>query len=763
MAAKAASAAQLDEALRYADPTYAAGVRAATETQSRLNDEYDKLAPKLVEVEASLQAMFAAQSAGVEPTDAATRIMAAYLKEIDALQTAMEKLRGDRGQQSITSATNTAKTIFNNNERARLSESLADAVMTGLTEGGESGAKSLQKILEAELSKPIKVTLQAVISSLMGGTAMASTGEVNGGIIQSLSNLYDKVAGINVGSGVGNFLMDKGTSLAGKLGMGDAAQQILGEFGAGMTNTATMQSASMAAQAGGAQLAGVIAGSVLNGVSGYGISKALSGGFKIEGLDVDAIAGIASMIPGVGPVAGVVGGLVNRAFGRGATEVRSQGLRGNFSAGGFSGENYTNLHQQGGWFSSSRDWTETSGVDADTVKRWSTAFEGVKTAVAGSATALGLSTGLINSYSKSIDIAAGSTAETVTAIFTGMADELARALVPNIAGLAKEGESAATTLNRLAVSLASVNASLAQTGQKTFAVSVAGAEAATSLADLHGGLDTLQSRTASYYTNYFSDTERAALNLDSMRKALATVNKTLPESKEALRKMVEGLDLQSAAGRAAHVVLMAMQEEFSTAMDVRAKDVAKAAEEAAAAAEKIKEAWRSIGDSLLTEADRIRGVVAQESGSSLAYLQGKFATLTAATRAGDQTAGGELSGVAAALNDAAAAQASSALELAILRSSVANSLVRTEQIVTGGRVSVNAPILTSNTAEDTKAMRAQIEALNARINELLTNTKAENQAQFSALNRLVSILDSTTQGGTSLSVTTRNGETVKTS
>jgi DNA segregation ATPase FtsK/SpoIIIE-like protein len=178
--------------------------------------------------------------------------------------------------------------------------------------------------------------------------------------------------------------------------------------------------------------------------------------------------------------------------------------------------------------------------------------------------------------------------------------------------------------------------------------------------------------------------------------------------------------------------------------------------------EKIRSAWKSIGDGLMNEVNRIRGMVAIESGYSLAYLQSEFAILTAATRAGDQVAGGKLSGVASAISEAAAMEARSALELAVMRSNVANSLERTNQIVTGAPVSVNTPILTSNAAEDTKAMRSQIEALNARINELTTNSKAENQAQFNALNRLVSIMDNATQGG-SMAVRTINGETVKTS
>jgi tape measure domain-containing protein len=215
---------------------------------------------------------------------------------------------------------------------------------------------------------------------------------------------------------------------------------------------------------------------------------------------------------------------------------------------------------------------------------------------------------------------------------------------------------------------------------------------------------------------------------------------SLHESNRAIYDQIKALEDSNAAAKVAEQIAREQQQ----------------------AAEQIRSAWKSIGDGLMDEVNRIRGMVAIESGYSLAYLQSEFAILTAATRAGDQVAGGKLSGVASAISEAAAMEARSALELAVMRSNVANSLERTNQIVTGAPVSVNTPILTSNAAEDTKAMRSQIEALNARINELTTNSKAENQAQFNALNRLVSIMDNATQGG-SMAVRTINGETVKTS
>jgi TP901 family phage tail tape measure protein len=582
---KAAAAAALDESLRYADPSYAAGVRASAAAQEALNDQYDKLVPNLKAAQENLDALISSQMDSGVPITAATDLMDKYNAQILALRTEMDQLKGEKGAGIKERAAATAKTILANSERDKLAGSLADAVIDGLTVGGDQSAKNLKKVLEDELSKPIKVNMQAMFSSVMGGTAFGGTGTLGGlggpgsTILNNLSSLYDKLTGgLNVGANVGQFLVDK--TGAGPIG------SLLGEFGSGMTNTATMQSASMAAQAGGAQLAGVIAGSVLNGVSGYGISKALSGGFKIDGLNVDAIAGIASMIPGIGPVAGVIGGLVNRAFGHGSTEVRAQGTRGTFGSSGFSGENYANMHQQGGWFTSDRNWTETSAIDAAVTKRWTTAFEGVKSAASDSAKAMGLSAASIADYSKSIDIAAGATSDTVLAIFSGMADELAIRLVPNIAGFAVEGEAARDTLARLASSLTVVNTWLTATHAALYAVSVSGAVAATELLKAHGGLEKFASVSQAFYDTYYSNGEKIADSQTKMRKALALLGYALPATNDGFRKLVEGLDLNTEAGRNAHAVLLNLAPEFATttaAVKTLAEEASKAATDAAEA------------------------------------------------------------------------------------------------------------------------------------------------------------------------------------
>lgn len=133
-----------------------------------------------------------------------------------------------------------------------------------------------------------------------------------------------------------------------------------------------------------------------------------------------------------GAIGGFVGGFLNNTLGGifgGKQSVVSQGTSGTFSGDSFSGQNYTNMHKKGGWFSSDRNWTEYSAIPYATVKAWSDAFVSIKGAATDLAESLGLSTGIITSYSKSINLAAGSSAEAVAAIFDGMLKDIVTALV----------------------------------------------------------------------------------------------------------------------------------------------------------------------------------------------------------------------------------------------------------------------------------------------------------------------------------------------
>ena len=111
------------------------------------------------------------------------------------------------------------------------------------------------------------------------------------------------------------------------------------------------------------------------------------------------------------------------------------------------------------------------------------------------------------------------------------------------------------------------------------------------------------------------------------------------------------------------------------------QDQQKAADEAAAAAEKLRSAWSQITDSLLSEVARIRGTM---DGGTRSYAQTltQFNAATLAARAGDQEAAKSLPGLSQSLLTAAADAATSAQDLARIQGQTAASLEQTVAIIT---------------------------------------------------------------------------------
>jgi hypothetical protein len=539
----------------------------------------------------------------------------------------------------------------------KIEDALTDSLMRGFERGKDFGQNlkdTLENMFKTMVLRPI---IQATIGGIgLGGAGGASAN--SGGGFGDLMKLKDLASS---GTNIMNFLTGK-TSMSSASGMWTRA----GDWLSTSSNN-TMANAGSWMQNN--PQAGAYLGMAGNAMAGYGISRSLSGGYKVGNKDyVSAIAGIASAIPSIGPIAGLVGAAVNRAFGMKAKQVTGDSLRGSFSESGADTSSVQSWFQKGGWFRGNRSGTNITAVTGELDAYMDSTIGKMFSAAREAAQILRMNADAINGFTQSIDL--------------------------NLSGLNEE--------------------------QRNKAIN-----------DALGG---------------FGDALAQKLGAESMDALVKFAQQVLQQRTQLENQLLQlqgnTTELRRRERDALHESNRALYDQIKALED--------------------RNAWKAIGDGLMNEVNRIRGMVASESGYSLAYLQSEFAILTAATRAGDQVAGGKLSGVASAISEAAAMEATSALELAVMRSNVANSLERTNQIVTGAPVSVNTPILTSNAAEDTKAMRSQIEALNARINELTTNSKAENQAQFNALNRLVSIMDNATQGG-SMAVRTINGETVKTS
>lgn len=463
-----------------------------------------------------------------------------------------------------------------------LSSSLADGIMTGLEEGGEAGKKKLRDTIVNELKKPVFMVINAVInaslSSLLGGVMGGGAiggGAIGGGGGGSLMGLLNVGSSINsaLTNGISGSISSAFSTFAGS-GVGQSL---------GLSNSAAIMGNNPSAfvPAGGQLTSlGSSIGSGLgmlgSGLAGYGISSALSGGYS-AGKGVNTIAGIASAIPGIGPIAGVIGGITNRAFGR---KLKDSGIEGTLGGtAGFEGSAYD--FYKGGWFRS--DKTKYKDLDPTVSKGLSDAFKSIQAQVGTFATVLGLNADKVASFTTDIKVSfkgldgAGTQAALAEALAKG-SNELAEQVLGSWTSYAKEGEKAIDTLTRLATNLTTVNTAFKNLGWTLMDKSLAGADAASKFAEKVGGLENFISLSNTYYENFYTEAERTANTTRDVAEALAKVGLEMPKTREGFRALVESQMALGDAGTDTMAALLKVSgafAEITPAADTAANSVDK--------------------------------------------------------------------------------------------------------------------------------------------------------------------------------------------
>lgn len=323
------------------------------------------------------------------------------------------------------------------------------------------------------------------------------------------------------------------------------------------------------------------AGSYLGGIgAGVGIGRAIGNGYSLNGGSGNSTVNIGTAIGAFfGPlgaaIGGAIGGLVNRAFGRGPKEVQSFGFQGDFNDNGFSGQNFQRWKQKGGWFRSDKHGTDFSAMDAGFVETLSMGFKALKSSTQEFGKALGLQSQLIAGYSKSMTLDLSNdeakNKEAIAGLFTTMGDEMASALLPNWAEFMQRGESASTTLQRLAGDFQVVEGvliTLGKTSVETFgAVGIATMQARERLISFAGGVESLIQGTQFFADNFLTEAERMKPTLDAVSKAMSELGYAGVTTKDAFKNVVLGLDLNSEAGAKMYATLLAIAPQFAASAE----------------------------------------------------------------------------------------------------------------------------------------------------------------------------------------------------
>ena len=456
-----------------------------------------------------------------------------------------------------------------------------------------------------------------------------------------------------------------------------------------------------------------------------------------EGFKMNGFGNLLSKIPLIG---GILGGL----FGS-KTTVTGSGLYGGAQSigsiidGGFDASYYSDIQKKKKFFGITTGTsysTQYSGADPNLENQFSLILRSFNDAVAAAAVPLGESTLEIQNRLRSFVVDIGridlqglsgtEVEEKLAAVFGKAADGMANAAFPGLQTFQKVGEGLFETLVRVASTAEAVTTALDQMAGAAPQLSIA---AKLGLADQFDSISDFTSAVGSYFEAFYTAEEQAAAKTAQFTKVFASLGLAVPSSLAAFRALVEAQNLNTAAGQATYATLLQLAPAFADlqasmegaksaadiaserndlqrqllqlrgdAAAIRALDLAKIdpsnralqqqiwdmqdAQEAAKVAQALADAWKSVGDTIMTEIQRIRGLNDTGTGGGFSAMLSQFNAANNAARGGDQDAAKSLPGLSQALLTAAANAATSKQELDRIRAQTAASLEATYGAIT---------------------------------------------------------------------------------
>lgn len=457
-----------------------------------------------------------------------------------------------------------------------------------------------------------------------------------------------------------------------------------------------------------------------------------------EGFKTSGIGSLLSKIPLIGGILGGLFGTKTTLIGSGLS-AGPQSL-GSILAGGFDADYYSTVNKKKKFLGFSvSNKTKTTYSDADPLleNQFTLILKSFNDAILAAAGPLGAATNEIqqrlNGFVLNIGqidlkgLTGAEIEEKLTAVFGAAADKMARAAFPMIDQFQRAGEGAFETLVRVASTLEAVTSTLSLLGQNAAGLGIA---AKLGLADQFDSVSDFSSAVDSYFSVFYTKQEQAAARTAQMADVFQSLGLTMPTSLAGFRELVEAQNLNTEAGRAAYATLLKLAPAFAdlqAAMDgaksaadiaseradlerqllelrgdtaaLRALQLARLdasnralqleiwaiqdAQAAAKAAEELRKAWQSVGDSIMDEVRRIRGLTDTAGANSFAVLMGQFNAATNAARGGDIEAAKTLPQLSQALLAAAADAATSRQELDRIRAQTAASLEATYGLIGG--------------------------------------------------------------------------------
>ena len=545
-----------------------------------------------------------------------------------------------------------------------------------------------------------------------------------------------------------------------------------------------------------------------------------SGGVE-TGFKANAVGSILGSVP-------VIGGILKGLFGT-STKVVGSGLYGgaqsldDILSGGFDASYYSDVQKKKKLFgltTSTKYSTSYTGADSEIESQFTLLLRQFYTAIGQASGPLGENLNAVQQRLAGFTVDIGKIdlqgltgteiEEKLQAVFGAAADDMAQAAMPGLERFQQVGEGYFETMVRVASTVEVVTSAFALLGRQTSAM---GIDVNMAVAGMFESVSDFASASQAYFETYYSKEEQTSARAAQMAGTFTSLGLAMPATLEAFRALIEAQNLTTTAGQSTYATLLQLAPAFAdlqesmtgakSAADVlserqdlerkmlelqgntaaiRALDLAKIdasnralqqqiyaiqdAQEAARAADELRKAWTSVGDSIMDEVDRIRGITGAGQNGSFAALLGQFNAANTAARGGDQDAAKSLPGLSQAMLKAAELVATSRQELDRVQAQTAASLEATYDAISAlmgsnpvAAADTLAAAATAAQATSTTAanddMASEIKALREEVAAMRNDNNAGHALTASNTGAMKRTLDDVTaaSGGDAISIT----------
>lgn len=247
------------------------------------------------------------------------------------------------------------------------------------------------------------------------------------------------------------------------------------------------------------------------------------------------------------PVLGIGANIAAALFGHGPMKFRQQSLQGTAGAGGFEGDITNIFRAKGGLLVGNKHKSVTEQFSLEQQTLFDTTLKGFYGSAHSFAENLGLSTGLVDNFTKEVQIKSEKgkqlTEEAVAQMLDGIGNSLAQNVLPIVDTLRKAGEDSFDTLTRLNnefITLTQGAENLgASMGYAKDLVSSMSFEARTAFVDAAGGLEALANKTSFFASNFLTDSERLGTAQEHLNKELTDLGLSAGLTKDEFKDLVQ--------------------------------------------------------------------------------------------------------------------------------------------------------------------------------------------------------------------------------